>query len=322
MKKTSFNDHWTCKKQGDSAEPKPVTLPHDAMLFEKRDRNAATAGACGYFPGGVYEYTKRFALPETERGRTHILEFEAVYKNAKVYINGSLAAERPYGYSNFYVLLDEHLCFGEENEITVIADNSAVPNSRWYSGSGIYRNVSLYSGESSHILPDGLLISTLNNDIVNVKVSASGGDEICVKIYDGDSVAAESVAPVSEGTAEVSLKVTSPRLWDAEHPELYRCCVELLQDRKTVDETEDSFGFRTLAWNVKGFFVNGKETLLRGACIHHDNGKSGEERGIASVGIIEIISRSNRHIAHLDCLVARCISPPWIYHRRLGCQVL
>ena len=272
MKKTSFNDHWTCKKQGDSAEPKPVTLPHDAMLFEKRDRNAATAGACGYFPGGVYEYTKRFALPETERGRTHILEFEAVYKNAKVYINGSLAAERPYGYSNFYVLLDEHLCFGEENEITVIADNSAVPNSRWYSGSGIYRNVSLYSGESSHILPDGLLISTLNNDIVNVKVSASGGDEICVKIYDGDSVAAESVAPVSEGTAEVSLKVTSPRLWDAEHPELYRCCVELLQDRKTVDETEDSFGFRTLAWNVKGFFVNGKETLLRGACIHHDNG--------------------------------------------------
>lgn len=272
MKKTSFNDHWTCKKQGDSAEPKPVTLPHDAMLFEKRDRNAATAGACGYFPGGVYEYTKRFALPETERGRTHILEFEAVYKNAKVYINGSLAAERPYGYSNFYVLLDEHLCFGEENEITVIADNSAVPNSRWYSGSGIYRNVSLYSGESSHILPDGLLISTLNNDIVNVKVSASGGDEICVKIYDGDSVAAESVAPVSEGTAEVSLKVTSPRLWDAEHPELYRCCVELLQDRKAVDETEDSFGFRTLAWNVKGFFVNGKETLLRGACIHHDNG--------------------------------------------------
>ena len=103
------------------------------------------------------------------------------------------------------MLLDEHLCFGEENEITVIADNSAVPNSRWYSGSGIYRNVSLYSGESSHILPDGLLISTLNNDIVNVKVSASGGDEICVKIYDGDSVAAESVAPVSEGTAEVSL---------------------------------------------------------------------------------------------------------------------
>ena len=97
MKKTSFNDHWTCKKQGDSAEPKAVTLPHDAMLFEKRDRKAATAGACGYFPGGKYEYAKRFFLPEAERGRTHILEFEAVYKNAKVYLNGSLAAERPYG---------------------------------------------------------------------------------------------------------------------------------------------------------------------------------------------------------------------------------
>ena len=234
MKKTSFNDHWTCKKQGDSAEPKAVTLPHDAMLFEKRDRKAATAGACGYFPGGKYEYAKRFFLPEAERGRTHILEFEAVYKNAKVYLNGSLAAERPYGYSNFYVPLDEYLRFGEENEITVIADNSAVPNSRWYSGSGIYRNVSLYSGHSSHILPDGLLISTRNNDTVHVKVGVSGGEEIRVKICDGDSVAAESAAPVTEGAAEVSLHVTTPRLWDAEHPELYRCCVELLEDGEAV----------------------------------------------------------------------------------------
>ena len=255
MKKTSFNDHWTCKKQGDSADPKAVTLPHDAMLFEKRDRKAATAGACGYFPGGKYEYAKRFFLPEAERGRTHILEFEAVYKNAKVYLNGSLAAERPYGYSNFYVPLDEYLRFGEENEITVIADNSAVPNSRWYSGSGIYRNVSLYSGHSSHILPDGLLISTRNNNTVHVKVGVSGGEEIRVKICDGDSVAAESAAPVMEGAAEVSLHVTAPRLWDAEHPELYRCCVELLEDGEAVDEAEDSFGFRTLAWNGKGFFV-------------------------------------------------------------------
>ena len=285
MKKISFNDHWTYKKVGENFEPKAVTLPHDAMLFEKRDRKAATAGACGYFPGGTYEYSKRFTLTEAERGRTHILEFEAVYKNAKVLINGCLAAERPYGYSNFYVPMDEYLRFGAENEITVIADNSAVPNSRWYSGSGIYRGLSLYCGDSSHILPDGLLISTRDNDTVNLKVCACGGDEIRVKIYDGNSVVAEGAADVvaeavtpltAESTAasaaQLSLKVTAPRLWDAEHPELYRCCVQLLQDGKIVDEAEDLFGFRTLTWNVKGFFVNGKPTLLRGACIHHDNG--------------------------------------------------
>ena len=254
MRKTAFNDHWTCKKLGDSAEPKPVALPHDAMLFEKRDKNAATAGACGYFPGGAYEYAKRFFLPEAENDRTHILELEAVYKNAKVYISGSLAAERPYGYSGFFVPLDEYLRFGAENEITVIADNSAVPNSRWYSGSGIYRNVSLYSGHSCHILPDGLLISTRNNDTVQVNVSVSGGEAIRVTICDGDSVVSEGLAPVSEGAANVSLKVANPSLWDAEHPALYRCCVKLLQDGKAVDEAEDFFGFRTLAWNVKGFF--------------------------------------------------------------------
>ena len=272
MKKTNFNLNWQFKRVDSDEAPQSINLPHDAMLYEKRDRNTPTAGACGYFPGGAYEYSKTFYMPEDEHENVHILEFEAVYKNASVYINGVLAAQRPYGYTNFYVSMDEHLHFGGENQIKVIADNSAVPNSRWYSGSGIYRNVNLYTGNAFHFLPDGLLISTADNESVAVKAAVSGGDQVKVVVTDHDEVVAEAVENVVNQQATIHLCVPQPRLWDAEHPELYRCTAYLLKDGKEVDQAEDLFGFRTLKWDVKGFYVNGKKTLLRGACIHHDNG--------------------------------------------------
>ena len=275
MIKTNFNLDWQFKCVDSDEAPQSINLPHDAMLYEKRDRNAPTAGACGYFPGGAYEYRKTFFMPKEEHKKTHILEFEAVYKNASVYINGVLAAQRPYGYTNFFVAMDEYLHFGEENEIKVIADNSEVPNSRWYSGSGIYRNVNLYTGNVHHFLPDGLLISTTNNKSVTVKTAVCGGDQIKVIISDQDAVVAEGTGDVVNGQANVHLCVSQPRLWDAENPELYRCSAYLYKDGEQVDQAEDLFGFRTIKWNVKGFYVNGKETLLRGACVHHDNGVLG-----------------------------------------------
>lgn len=275
MKKTNFNLDWQFKCVDSDEAPQSINLPHDAMLYEKRDRNAPTAGACGYFPGGAYEYRKTFFMPKEEHKKVHILEFEAVYKNASVYINGVLAAQRPYGYTNFFVAMDEYLHFGEENEIKVIADNSEVPNSRWYSGSGIYRNVNLYTGNVHHFLPDGLLISTTNNKSVTVKTAVCGGDQIKVIISDQDAVVAEGRGDVVNGQANVHLCVSQPRLWDAENPELYRCSAYLYKDGEQVDQAEDLFGFRTIKWNVKGFYVNGKETLLRGACVHHDNGVLG-----------------------------------------------
>ena len=275
MIKTNFNLDWQFKCVDSDEAPQSINLPHDAMLYEKRDRNAPTAGACGYFPGGAYEYRKTFFMPKEEHKKTHILEFEAVYKNASVYINGVLAAQRPYGYANFFVAMDEYLHFGEENEIKVIADNSEVPNSRWYSGSGIYRNVNLYTGNVHHFLPDGLLISTTNNKSVTVKTAVCGGDQIKVIISDQDAVVAEGTGDVVNGQANVHLCISQPRLWDAENPELYRCSAYLYKDGEQVDQAEDLFGFRTIKWNVKGFYVNGKETLLRGACVHHDNGVLG-----------------------------------------------
>ena len=250
----------------------PVTLPHDAMLYEKRSKDAATAGACGYFPGGAYVYVKRFLVPETWRTQSAVLEFEAVYQNAQVFVNDALVAEQRYGYTNFFVVLDPQLKYGEENEIKVIADNSSVPNSRWYSGSGIYRSVNLFLGDKSHIRPDGLLVSTSGNDAAHVKVSVTGGDTVRVSVLDGEKVVAQAETAVKEGTASADIPVSQPRLWDAEHPELYRCRAELLKNGEMVDEADAWFGFRTLSWSTRGFFVNGKKTLLRGACVHHDNG--------------------------------------------------
>ena len=272
MKKQNFNTGWLFSAVGGEQAMKPVTLPHDAMLYEKRSKDAATAGVCGYFPGGAYVYIKRLPVPEEWREQSAVLEFEAVYQNAQVFVNGALAAEQRYGYTNFFVALEQYLKYGEENEIKVIADNSAVPNSRWYSGSGIYRNVNLFLGDRNHIIPDGLLISTSGNNMAHVKASVTGGDTVRVSILDGESIAAQAEVPVKDGTASVDIPVSQPRLWDADHPELYLCRTELLKDGEVVDTAEERFGFRTLSWSVKGFFVNGQETLLRGACIHHDNG--------------------------------------------------
>lgn len=272
MKKKDFNRGWLFGTVGKEPSMQPVTLPHDAMLYEKRSKDAATAGACGYFPGGAYVYVKRFLVPETWRTQSAVLEFEAVYQNAQVFVNDALVAEQRYGYTNFFVVLDPQLKYGEENEIKVIADNSSVPNSRWYSGSGIYRSVNLFLGDKSHIRPDGLLVSTSGNDAAHVKVSVTGGDTVRVSVLDGEKVVAQAEAAVKEGTASADIPVSQPRLWDAEHPELYRCRAELLKNGEMVDEADAWFGFRTLSWSTRGFFVNGKKTLFRGACVHHDNG--------------------------------------------------
>lgn len=272
MKKKDFNRGWLFGAVGKEQSMQPVTLPHDAMLYEKRSKDAATAGACGYFPGGAYVYVKRFLVPETWRTQSAVLEFEAVYQNAQVFVNDALVAEQRYGYTNFFVVLDPQLKYGEENEIKVIADNSSVPNSRWYSGSGIYRNVNLFLGDKSHIRPDGLLVSTSGNEAAHVKVSVTGGDTVRVSVLDGEKVVAQAETAVKEGTASADIPVSQPRLWDAEHPELYQCRAELLKNGEMVDEADAWFGFRTLSWSTRGFFVNGKKTLFRGACVHHDNG--------------------------------------------------
>ena len=272
MRKSLFCNDWKFCTTGNESPAVSVILPHDAMLYEKRSRSAVTGGACGYFPGGSYVYKKHFHAPTEWTDKHIILEFEGIYKNAIVNLNGKEIGHQAYGYSNFFVELDGALHIGAENEICVIADNSACPNSRWYSGSGIYRNVNLYIGEKNCILPDGLLICAEQNGVAKIKLHTQGGNSVKVTLKDGNHVCAEAIGEVIDNFAEIELCVETPKLWNEDNPNLYCCSAELFTDGTLVDTTQTAFGFRTLAWNTTGFYVNGNMTLLRGACIHHDNG--------------------------------------------------
>lgn len=272
MVKRDFNRDWRFYPDGQKESEKRVILPHDAMIYEKRSRDAVTAGACGYFPGGKYIYEKSFSVPEEWKGKSAILEFEGVYQTAEVYLNGQQICTNVFGYINFYVALEEHLLYGEENLIKVVADNSKCPNSRWYSGSGIYRKVNLYVGECCHILPDGVRITVEGNGGVQVEADTVGGDLLKVTIYDWGTEVAKADQAITGNSAKLFLTIPDAKLWDAESPYLYECRIELVKDGKNVDSVKESFGVRTLSWCTDGFFVNGRRELLRGACIHHDNG--------------------------------------------------
>ena len=263
MKRFDFCGGWTFAKQGET--PVPVTLPHDAQILETRDPSVSDGGH-GYFPGGVYVYEKTFDAPEDWRGKHVEVAFEGVYKNATVALNGRELAFHPYGYTAFSVPL-ERLKFGEKNTLTVTADNSKLPNSRWYTGSGIYRPVWLYVGGESRIERGGVKITTLGISPARIRVdtAATCGD-ITVEILDGDRVVAEGAG------ASVGMTVPAAKLWSAETPNLYTCRVTLRENGEVTDVVCERFGIRELKWSPKGFFVNGEETLLRGGCIHHDNG--------------------------------------------------
>lgn len=266
MKKQAFNEGWLFGKQGDK-DLQPVIIPHDAMIHETREPDGEGGSAHGYFPGGMYVYEKTFTAPKEWKDKTVLLEFEGVYKNSAVTINGKEAGGRPYGYVPFQICADGLLNYGGENVITVTADNSKLPNSRWYSGGGIYRPVSLIVGNKTHIEWQGVHISTLSYEPAEIRVETkANGGEIAVEIIgDGKVVAAG-------GGADVKLTVPDAKLWSDETPYLYQCRVTLTENGNVVDEVTESFGIRLVEWSNKGLFVNGKETLLRGGCYHHDNG--------------------------------------------------
>lgn len=268
MKKVDFNKGWLLQKDGNS-EIQEVNLPHDAMLAEERNREAQTGGAGAYFRGGKYYYRKKFVLPEEWKGKTLILSCEGVYHNARVSVNGHIITKWPYGYSNFYVDMTEYVEQENENIIEIMADNEKTPNSRWYSGSGIYREVSLLIAGQSYIKPEGVKVTTVERGQVQVLADVVGQGDVMVEILDGKNIVASGMG------RELELQIKDCILWDEDHPHLYTCKVILSENGQKIDEETVRFGIRTLSWSGKGFFVNGKETLLRGACIHHDNGVLG-----------------------------------------------
>lgn len=266
MKATSLLTGWTCRHLGDTAPGKPVTLPHDAMLAEPRTALSAGGTNTGWYEGYDYEYRRTLTVPENELADTHILEFEGVYHNAEVWLNGQKAAFRPYGYTNFYVDCAPYLHAGE-NELRVIARNADQPNSRWYSGAGIYRPVQLWTVRGAHITLNGVKIRTLSLDpaVVEVRVKTTAPGTVRLMVDDLPAMQQES-----DGEAVFTLTLDNARLWTPETPNLYTCRVSFADD-----EVTETFGVRKVEWGTDGFLLNGKRYIIQGACIHHDNGLLG-----------------------------------------------
>lgn len=266
MKPTPLLTGWTCRHLGDTAPGKTVTLPHDAMLAEPRTALSAGGTNTGWYEGYDYEYQRTLTVPENELADTHILEFEGVYHNAEVWLNGQKAAFRPYGYTNFYVDCAPYLHAGE-NELRVIARNADQPNSRWYSGAGIYRPVQLWKARGAHITLNGVKIRTLSLQpaIVEVRVKTTAPGTVRLTVDDLPAMQQES-----DGEAVFTLTLDNARLWTPETPNLYTCRVSFADD-----EVTETFGVRKVEWGTDGFLLNGKRYIIQGACIHHDNGLLG-----------------------------------------------
>ena len=266
MKATSLLTGWTCRHLGDTAPGKPVTLPHDAMLAEPRTALSAGGTNTGWYEGYDYEYRRTLTVPGNELADTHILEFEGVYHNAEVWLNGQKAAFRPYGYTNFYVDCAPYLHAGE-NELRVIARNADQPNSRWYTGTGSYRPVQLWTARGAQIALNGVKIRTLSLQpaIVEVRVKTTAPGTVRLMVDDLPTVQQES-----DGEAVFTLTLDNTRLWTPETPNLYTCRVGFADD-----EVTETFGVRKVEWGTDGFLLNGKRYIIQGACIHHDNGLLG-----------------------------------------------
>jgi len=273
MKKMDFNRDWLVRPLSREGEEMPVQLPHDAMRTEERTSKSVGEGNIGWFEGGDYAYRKTFFVPEEARGKHLELEFEGVYHDPEIRVNGEKVEAPPYGYTNFSVNLDGLLRPEEENEIEVVAHNADQPNSRWYSGTGIYRPVWLWAGEEKRILKDGLRVTTLSLSPARIKVEVNitGDGLVDLEVKNDRRVLARCTTAAVSGHGETEMTVEGMEPWSPEHPVCYT-----LRAVYGADEAETSFGLRLLAWDgKKGLSINGERVVLRGACIHHDNGLLG-----------------------------------------------
>lgn len=264
MKRALWNSGWIFSLNGEPAVP--VELPHDAMQFSGRAPGAPSGNGSAHYLGGKYAYEKAFILTEQEASKAMQLQFDGVYRNASVQINGIQVASVPYGYLPFFANCTG-LVHPGKNVIRVEADNSKQPSSRWYSGGGIYRSVWLWTGAKHHIAPLGVRVTTLSCSPARIQVQTAHTDgEIHVEIWDGETLITQAVGDT------ITLDIPDAKLWSAQTPHLYRCLVRLYANGSIMDTAEQMFGIRSLHYDKTGFYVNCQRTMLQGGCLHHDNG--------------------------------------------------
>ncbi len=297
MIRKSFNHDWTFQigsagsfalLTGGPSGAKKVTLPHDASIGRERNPEEPNGSGNGFFREENYVYTKEFDLDAELKDKNVWIEFEGIYQNASVYVNNAFVGSHPYGYGNVCYDLTKYVKFGGKNQIRVQVKNG-VPSGRWYTGGGIYRDVSLMIADRLHIVPDGVRLATteLDGEYATVRVDTTVANKglgtrsmkLLVRLIDAQGhVAAENRMPLTifegeEHSFRQWLTVEKPQTWDADHPYLYTYEARLLDGDSVVDEETDTFGIRRISLDVKrGLRINGKPVKLAGGCLHHDNG--------------------------------------------------
>lgn len=258
-----FNQNWSFWKEGQ--EGIRVNLPHDAMIYEKRDPATNNGSRTGYYPGGKYFYQKQFTITENMLHKDVRICFEGVYRHATVLVNDIEICSHAYGYTPFEAVISDAIKTGQ-NTIQVIADNSFTPNSRWYSGSGIICPVNLKVRNKNYI--EDINIQTFSIHPVEIEILAKVHGETAPETQ---SFTAEIYEPKGELVYKGPIgRIVIPKgkVWSETSPNLYQLIL-----RSEEDEVTQTFGIRTLFWSAKtGLLINGIETKLRGCCVHSDNG--------------------------------------------------
>lgn len=266
-----------------------VDLPHDWSIEGDFNRTNAMSAAGGYLPAGIGWYRRTFTAPPAWSGKRVLIEFEGVYMNADVWLNGEPLGFHPYGYTEFHYDVTPHLKAGGMNTLVVKVDNSKHLNTRWYSGSGIYRHVWLTVTEPTHIVPWGVFVTTPEVSAAKAQVQIqtvvrndSDAEQSCTlqtRLLDpsgksaGAANAQVNVPAHGETNVTVSVAVAAPKLWSLETPSLYRAVSVVSVNGKPVDEVQTPFGIRSIKVSPeKGFELNGQTIKLLGGCVHHDNG--------------------------------------------------
>jgi beta-galactosidase len=300
-RKVSFNSNWSFHLNdsitdkdtiGSSTKWRTLNVPHDWSIEGKFDEKSPAGYGGGALNGGLGWYKKTFKVAAEDSTKITSITFDGVYKNSEVWVNGHYLGKRPNGYIGFQYNMSPYLNYGDKNnEIIVKVDNSKQPNSRWYSGSGIFRNVWLETTDKLHVEHWGTYVTTpkvtAQKASVNIEIRIQNDHldskkaKIVTTIYKEDVKVTSSTDKITLNKKSgilfnVKAEVENPILWSVEKPELYTAVTAILVDDKIVDQYKTNFGIRDFKFDLnKGFILNGKQVKIKGVCMHHDLGPLG-----------------------------------------------
>ena len=326
-RENNFNKGWkfylgdnssASNKNFDDSSWTDVDLPHDFSIFQPYTSSGEAES--GFLPGGTGWYRKSFTLDQESAGKTFLLNFDGVYMNAYVYVNGTFVGEHHFGYTAFAFDITELLvCDGVTENVVAVKAVNQIPSSRWYSGSGIYRDVTLLALDPIHVDLNGVAVTTPNKDTGNttakVTVVNDGTQSKSVKVSSSirakgssvDAVTTTQTVTVAAGqSAAVTLHAnnTDFTYWSIDDPNLWTLHTELTVDGVVVDSYDTDFGYRWIEWKSTGFYLNGQAVKLNGVCMHHDQG------GLGSAAYYDAMYRQLAIMKEMGCNAIRTAHNP------------